>query len=185
MNVHFIDLDAPHDASVLSPAERARAARFRYETDRTRWIASRAALRRVLAEATGVAAEELELEESGKPRLVRRGCGVEFNLSHSGAVAMIAIASAPVGVDIEQVTEAIDIDAAASTAFTSEERAWLDAFRDAEKRREAFFRCWTRKEAWLKARGLGLAFDPRSFSNFDVPVVDVQAPGGYVAAMAT
>lgn len=143
---------------VLSRAERARADRFVRAEDRARFVTARGVLRHVLAEYVGQAADQLDLRraEFGKPYCPG---GPGFNLSHAGGVALLAVTpehdgtSVPLGVDIERYRPMLsDL---ARRYFTPGEVAELEDL--APERREAgFFRCWTRKEAMIKALGTGL-----------------------------
>ena len=146
---------------ILSEDERVRAARFRSEDDQRRFIAGRARLRQILAGITGREAPALRFGagEHGKPFLI--DSGVEFNLSHSGHIVLIAVADVPVGVDVERVERRDGIAHVAREAFDCAELAWLDEPPD---RWRAFYRLWTVKEAALKAAGTGVASGLRSVS---------------------
>jgi 4'-phosphopantetheinyl transferase len=182
------------DWDVLTSDERARALRFLRHEDRVRMIATRAALRRLLGERIGAAPAALRFEAGprGKPRLV--DAGYEFNVSHSGAHALIAISPhLPVGVDIERIDETADVAGLASIALTADERVSLD--------RAGFFTRWVVKEAALKALGLGIAEKLQAFSVWpgqgdlydlrhdeaewsDLRAARIEAPQGYAAALA-
>ena len=152
---HLGELDALQ--TILSREERERASRIRRGRDR--WIAGRASLRRVLAGCLRAEPRELELRlgPNDKPELV----GAEdehvphFNLSHSGKMALIALAHGPVGVDVEQVRQAPDLADMVRHALRPGEIAALEAL-PTTRRPEGFIAAWTRKEAYLKARGLGI-----------------------------
>jgi 4'-phosphopantetheinyl transferase len=153
-------------AALLSPDEAARAARFRFAKDRDAFVRSRAFLRRVLGEALGREPRALAFTTGawGKPSLVD-GRGLEFSLSHSGALALCALAwRRPVGVDVEEHRAGVEALEIAELFFTDTELATLRALEGAERAR-AFFLCWTRKEAYVKARGEGLSIP---LSRFDV-----------------
>ncbi|MBO9648310.1 MAG: 4'-phosphopantetheinyl transferase superfamily protein [Variovorax sp.] len=161
-----VDLDAPPvDASCLSQAERDRAARFVFQRDRERFIAAHVALRQILSSHTGLVASQLEFVqgEAGKPALVRPA-NVQFNLSHSKSVALVAIGNggAEIGVDVEVLRPMPDAEAMAASYFTEAEQRALAAA-PSSLRERAFLSCWTRKEACLKAIGLGLGVDTRTF----------------------
>ena len=159
------DLDAqPSDAlDSLDPAERARAERFVFEQDRRRYVAAHRLLRHLLARRTGIpdAALRIETGAFGKPYLVGRpGCA--FNLSHSGAIALVALADdGEIGVDVEVLRRTPDLDALVRLHFTSDERQAMEAT-PRESRDTAFLVGWTRKEACLKALGVGLSVVPES-----------------------
>jgi 4'-phosphopantetheinyl transferase len=161
-----IDLDAV--ASVvtsvpLSEDECRRAECLRFERDRRRYIAAHVALRELLARALDCKPEALQFthNEFGKPQLVAAPrCA--FNLSHSEGVGLVAIgAGLDVGVDIEVMRELSDVHALAQRCCTSAEYAALFARPDAEHS-FAFLRNWTRKEACLKAVGVGLSIGPQA-----------------------
>jgi 4'-phosphopantetheinyl transferase len=139
-------------AALLSDDEKARAARFKTIQLCERWTAARAGLRIVLARHLGVSPSSLQFEiaDHGKPALMG---GPHFNLSHSDGFAALAVcASEPVGVDIERLGE-LHQDVA-EQFFAPEELAALAAT-PLSHRAGAFYRCWTAKEAFLKALGVG------------------------------
>ncbi len=151
-----IALDAPADASLLSPDELERAGRFHFARDRRRFVAARAGLRRILARYLGQAPQALGFAygPQGKPRLAAAGAPPYFNLSHAEGLALVAVtAIGEVGVDLE-FPRPIDPGLAARY-FAAAEIAALEAL-PAQERNLAFFRCWTRKEAYLKACGDGV-----------------------------
>ena len=165
-----VDLDvlpAVEATACLSDDEWARAFRFVFVRDRQRYIAAHAALRALLAAHTGQGGAFLEFEVGafGKPALVEPAAA-RFNLSHSQSVALIAIddgaAPAEIGVDVELLRPMPDAEALAEHYFSPAERRELAAL-PAAGRDRAFLACWTRKEACLKASGLGLSVDTRSF----------------------
>jgi 4'-phosphopantetheinyl transferase len=170
-----LDLDAGLAATLadtLSDDERTRAARFIFERDRRRFVAARGILRSILGAMLEVDPSRVRFAygERGKPSLAGEfGRDISFNLAHSDAHALIAVASgADVGVDIEAVRPRIDPLAIAERFFAANERAALRAFPEAEHV-PAFFRCWTRKEAYIKALGSGLA---HPLDRFEVPIED-------------
>lgn len=162
--VWAIDLDDPRALDAdgvesLSPEERERGQRFRFDRTRDRWLAGRIALRRILARELRVLPRDVEYRtaERGKPSLAGRHAGaLEFNLSHSGGCALVGISrGAPLGVDVEQVSPIDDIHAVAESHFATEERDRLFAL-EGDAQVEGFYRYWTRKEAYIKAIGTGL-----------------------------
>ncbi|OUL99498.1 4'-phosphopantetheinyl transferase family protein [Variovorax sp. JS1663] len=162
----LVDLDAtpaPQAVASLSESEWERARRFVFKRDRNRFIAAHAALRETLASQCGIPASMLEFQLGpfGKPVLVEGG--LHFNLSHSQSLALIAVCDqAEVGVDLELLRPMPDAEALAETYFSACERRALAAL-PPEARERAFLCCWTRKEACLKATGMGLSVDTRSF----------------------
>jgi 4'-phosphopantetheinyl transferase len=149
--------------ALLSPDERHRAWRFAFAQHRNRYVAARGALRLILSQHTGEAPERLrfEYEANGKPFLA--GHSVRFNLSHSGRIAIVAVTCGrEIGVDVEQIRRDGDLLDVAELYFAPEERAALRSLAERD-RCYGFFRCWTRKEAYLKARGDGLSMDLHGF----------------------
>lgn len=148
---------ASHLGRLLSDDERDRASRFIHATKRARFVAGRAFLRLLLAREVGEAPEALRFRygPNGKPAL--DGSRVDFNLAHSGALAVAAVApgGGGVGVDIERVRPLDDLEGTVRVAFTPAEAAPLLALAEPARLR-AFYEAWTRKEAVLKALGLGL-----------------------------
>ena len=155
--------------SLLSADEKARAARFHFPVDRQRFAAARALLRTILAAYLNSDPRQLTFLYSPKekPSLAppHAASGVTFNVSHSGGVAMYAFSrKRDLGIDVEQVRRNSDIEAIARRFFSTHEQTQFFAL-PAEERVAAFFRCWTRKEAYLKATGDGLSLP---LSQFDV-----------------
>jgi 4'-phosphopantetheinyl transferase len=161
-----IDLDALASEEqrwqqMLSQDEQARAAGFHFTRDRQHFAATRACLRIILARYLGSepAALKFHYSEKAKPSL-DPSFGrnqVEFNVSHSGAKALLAFArSRALGVDIEHIRDNFDPGAIAGRFFSEHEQRQLKALAPEEKF-NGFFRCWTRKEAYIKAHGAGLS----------------------------
>ncbi|MCW5672632.1 MAG: 4'-phosphopantetheinyl transferase superfamily protein [Hydrogenophaga sp.] len=154
----------PEQTALLSEAERGKASRFHFERDARRYRASHTALRQLLAQATNKPARSLTFVEGsfGKPRLWG-GERPYFNMSHSGDWALIGFCDeAPIGVDIEVPRDMSDLESLAQRNFSAAEfQALLQI--DPHQRQEAFLRCWTRKEACLKALGSGLSIEPSVF----------------------
>jgi len=157
----------------LSADEAKRAAAFCFERDRHRFVAARGFLREILGRYLRAAGEALSFEYGphGKPALAGEfRDALRFNVSHSGEMALYAVTlQREVGVDIEALREVNDAEQIAERFFSPAERV---AFRlqAPGQRQQAFFNCWTRKEAYLKALGDGLA---RPLDGFDVTL----APG--------
>lgn len=151
---------------LLSVDERERAARFSFDSGRTRYVVARARLRATLARELGMAARDLVFEYGvqGKPRFAPAlaARGLKFNLSHSRTVGMIGMAWREIGVDVE-VHRPLEREAEiAARYFSRREYADYLAVAPAE-RTTAFFNCWTRKEAFIKAIGHGLSYPLGSF----------------------
>src|SRR5262245_1116395 len=174
-----IALERPDDLvgsleETLSADERARAERFVFPRDRRRFVVARGALRSILASYLGLAPAALAFAygPSGKPRLAG-AADLDFNLAHSHELALCAVtAGRPVGVDVEWQRPIADMLAVARTAFSPAERAALLARPEAE-RLPTFYRCWTCKEAYLKARGDGLTLP---LDSFDVALAPDRPP---------
>lgn len=153
-------------ASLLSGDEAARAARLVFPLHRARWIASRAFLRRVLAARAGCGPREVRFAygPGGKPALAHPAGQLEFSLSHAEGYAACAVTGGDaVGMDLEVVRPVQDFAAVAARFFSARENEDLLALPESDRLR-AFFECWTRKEAFLKATGDGLARPLDSFS---------------------
>lgn len=203
--VHLhIGAAAPGAEESLTAEERARAARFLFERDRLRYVNARAAVRQILASCLGIraAAVRLTYGEHGKPALPPGTPPIRFNVSHSGDRALVAVAlGRELGVDLEVVRHDLDHEGIARDYFTPGERAAI-ARCPGPERALAFFRCWVAKEAFLKARGVGLSAPLEAFevdpcagaealrwSSLDPDgrswrVVPLQARPGHVAALA-
>jgi 4'-phosphopantetheinyl transferase len=160
--------------SEISAAEAARARRFVFAHHAARYVWAHARMRALLGACLDRPPLALRFEENdfGKPRLAGEGvAGLHFNLSHSEGYAALAVRwGAPVGVDIECVRP---VEAKVATHFFSPaENAVLSQMRDAEWL-AGFYRCWTRKEAILKADGQGLAM---KLDTFDVTLTRDDPP---------
>ena len=169
VDVWTITLEQPRPA-LLMPDEQARANRFYFEADRVRWTCARSALRTVLSRYLNVAPFDISFTVGphGKPAVE----GVEFNLSHAGEWAMIAVSEgAPVGIDLEAIRPNVDI---AKLLLRIGETEVIGS--PAE-----LFQVWARREARTKATGGPLMEIPAA----DLCVVDLTAPEGFVAAVAT
>ena len=148
----------------LSPDERHRAQRYVREDAARTFVGFRAQVRLVLGALLQRSPESLEFEygPAHKPRL--RDGSLEFNLSHSGDLALLAVAAADsVGIDVERVVESIDLLSIAERVFQPDERAIICG-ETGEPSACRFFEQWTLKEALLKATGTGFQIDPASIS---------------------
>jgi 4'-phosphopantetheinyl transferase len=214
-NIHVWNARLPGGVSqqqylegLLSGDESGRRARFQFEDDRRNFAFARGLLRSLLAAYCGGDPRELRFRysEHGKPSLAGPAGeeDLQFNLSHSRGAVLVAICRGrAVGVDIEKVREDVNPQEIAARFFSLAEQRALMSLAKAEQR-QAFFRCWTRKEAFLKARGHGLSFP---LERFDVSmgaeetevslttrpdpaeaerwaILPVPAPEGYAAAVA-
>jgi 4'-phosphopantetheinyl transferase len=155
---------SPGEVGGLLPSEDLRRA----EQRGSRWVVARAGLRAVLARYLDQDPTALTIADDGKPRL-EPPSPLRFNLSHSGDVALVAVATErEVGVDVEEVKRRRHTDALARRTMLSAERAEID---EADDRDVAFHRHWVAKEAFAKATGRGIS-NPRSFE------VALDGPGG-------
>lgn len=208
LEVYRLDLDLTRDDATdwvsLVPTERAYAARFARRADSVRFVATRAAARRLLARRLGCDAAEvpLALGAHGKPVVSAAGDVPVFNVSHSGRHALIAVADArdvaDVGVDIEHCRQELDFDCLLGLAFTAQESREVRASRNPL---QALYERWVGKEAVLKAVGVGvtehllsvgihplvggqLALASEVPGWADVAAAALSAPAGYAAALA-
>lgn len=159
-----IDLDAlPGPRDACSEDEHARALRFRRPVLQARWLAAREGLRRVLGGALGCDPRALVFRPDafGKPSITGPASRWHFNLSHSEGIALVGLREAgPIGVDVESMRAgASDPDLAERLFTPAEQASWRAA--PALQRDAAFLRAWTRKEACMKALGVGLSLEPR------------------------
>lgn len=177
-HVWFVSLDLSIEQSrrltrMLTADERARSERYHFERDRSRFAVGRAYLRGFLGRYCGLPPSSLRLGANsfGKPFLhnAHPSPDLRFNLAHSGGGALFAFTlSREIGVDLEQIRPGVDLLAIARRFFSADEYGALQRVPTAE-REDAFFRCWTRKEAYIKARGEGLSIPLDSFSVSLVP----------------
>jgi 4'-phosphopantetheinyl transferase len=194
--------------SLLSPDESGRMTRYRFAKDQQDYLFARAMLRILLGAYLELSPERLcfSYSDQGKPSLANSDVKgrVSFNLSHTNGAAMLAVCQAgEIGGDIEAEREDIEIEQIASRFFSLTEREQLMQLPE-ECRHAAFFRCWTRKEALLKAKGGGLSMpldvfdvsigpsesrvtlvtraDPREAAKW--LILPVPVPPGYAAAVA-
>ena len=151
-------------SAILSDDERARAARFRFDRDRIRYIAGRAQLRLLLAEYVDMPPERLVFRYGSNEKPSLAGPGPQFNLSHSGALALYAVcADVEVGIDVELYDPDFAGQRIPERFFSPDEVSALRALPEPEQAR-GFLELWTRKEAFIKARGDGLSLALDSFS---------------------
>ena len=166
--IHLWRLDLAGDCPVdddhiLDESDVVRAERFAFDRDRNRFLRGRYGLRSILAAYLHISPRKLaiKLNPHGKP-LLEPALGLGFNLSHSGDHGLLAVGrSARIGVDIEELSSPKEIRALADSLFTKEEVQSLNIIDD-DRLAAVFLTCWTRKEAYLKAVGVGLSIDPRS-----------------------
>jgi 4'-phosphopantetheinyl transferase len=161
----FLDVTADEFEKLrefLSGDELARSERFHFEKDRKRFIAARGILRRILGSYLNKRPGKIcfEYGPHGKPVLAHDAGDDDicFNLSHSGSLALYAVTlRKKIGIDIENIRDYISVGQVAGQFFSQKEISSLEKI-DINKRSELFFQYWTRKEAFLKARGEGISF---------------------------
>jgi 4'-phosphopantetheinyl transferase len=156
---------------ILPPEERQRAGRFHFHADRERHMVGRALSRILLGRLLDIRPEEIQFRDSeaGKPSLIaaQNTADYQFNVSHSGELVLVAVAAGrAIGVDVERIRDDMELDAIAARFFSQRERADLASV-SPDQRCGAFFACWSRKEAFIKATGAGLG---RPLDAFDVSV---------------
>lgn len=170
--------------ALLHEAERARALEIGAELRRGRFVSGRAALRRILARyvALGPADVRFDYDGYGKPRLAHAG-DVEFNLSHSGTRALLAVArGTAVGVDIEQIREDRRHEAIMERFFSAREQG--DVLRlPPERRAEGFYLAWVAREARVKALGRGMLTPRLAFPDMQVRRATLDLDGRFAAAI--
>lgn len=151
-----LNLQAPlhaSDLSILDNSERKHAASLHFHEDRVRSVATRAALRRLLAARVMIAPETLLLtaNEYGKPCLQQNNVNIEFNISHAGNFALIALSgNQRVGVDIEYADRSVDVHSLARHVLSPLE------YQSVRMTQRTFMRQWVAKESALKALGFGI-----------------------------
>jgi 4'-phosphopantetheinyl transferase len=167
---------------ILSEDERARTERFYFEKDREHFIAARGLLRTILGRYLDQEPSELRFCYSryGKPSLAASAgeSALRFNISHAHGLALYAVTSGrEIGIDLEHLRADFAGEDIAERFFSRREVEALRAL-PADMRQKGFFNCWTRKEAYIKARGEGLSLP---LDKFDVSL----APGEPAALLST
>lgn len=184
MHVWTQDLDVDEvtlqrRADDLSPSELARASQLAFATDKRRFVVAHAFLRSVLGSYLDCppSAVPITADARGKPELGLGGSDVRFNLAHSGELAACAVAfGSPVGIDVERIGDTRDVAGLAQKVLSKRELLHLRAIGGITE--ERFLTAWTLKEAFLKARGEGLARDPSEIE------VSFDARGGSAQLLA-
>ncbi len=169
IHIYRQSIDAPLDKldffrKLLSQDELQRANRFRFDKDRNHFISGRGLLRIILGKYLNESPASVKISylDKGKPYI--ESSPVKFNLAHSGGKAFYAFAlNIEVGIDLEKIKEMPDAADIAERFFSEDE---VNEFRTVEKDNieTAFFNCWTRKEAFIKAIGEGLSHPLADFS---------------------
>jgi 4'-phosphopantetheinyl transferase len=202
---------APADVALLRPSDHDRLARIRTPARAAEFVISRARIRTVLSEVLDVPPDVVELgrrrcpccadPDHGPPAVLRPHTPLWIGISHTEGCGLLAVSDAPVGVDVEHV-RAVRTEVLASVALTRSEDGYLRTLPAGADRERAFLRVWTRKEAVLKAVGIGISTDltaiethPRSAGTAGVVAglpgapqtwsdSDLTLPGPWVAAVA-
>lgn len=196
--------DYPKLNELLSADEVERARKFRFERHRKQYVIGRSLLRILIAAYVQTDARSIRFDYTpkGKPQLpsADNGSGLHFNLAHSGRVILLGFTrNRRIGIDIEEIRKDVEIDEIAQRFFSVSEQRCLASL-PLSLRYDAFFRCWTRKEALLKGTGEGLSVGLDTFSVFSSPdkeenwvrtgdqqkwlIQDVDAGIGYAGAAA-
>jgi 4'-phosphopantetheinyl transferase len=168
--LEFSPTDVKWLSQVLSTDETDRSDRFKFDAHRNQFIVARAWLRIIIGSYLRVEPAELRFDYSshGKPSLSKPfECdpGLNFNLAHSGKLALFGMTlKRQIGIDVERISRDFPCEEIARLFFSSSEVAHLSSLPPAARHR-AFFNCWTRKEAFIKAKGLGLSLP---LDQFDV-----------------
>jgi 4'-phosphopantetheinyl transferase len=145
--------------SILSQAEQEKAKKFHFASDRKKYVISHGIMRRLLA--SYIECEPLKIHyqvnEYGKPSMSTAQTPIHFNLTHSDNLAGLAIASSPVGVDIEKI-KPLDDYLSMTKHFLSPKESLIFQSLAQQEQQLTFYRAWTRKEAYIKAIGMGLSY---------------------------
>jgi len=170
VDVHVLDGLAPPDAlQLLSKDESLRASRLRDAGQAQAYICAHAALRRLIGERTQRDPRELRFSTGphGKPA-VEDAPGLHFSISYRSGCSAIAIARQPVGIDVESTRATVDTEAIAQRFFTPDEQAWVAQ----ADNQQAFYTLWARKEALVKAAGVGIDAMGRAGAQGDTASID-------------
>lgn len=165
VDLSFVDTRSVAYYDLLSEDERDRASRFKFVKDRNNYIVCRAVLRKLSAQYLKMKPQEIcfEYTDFGKPRFALE-TAINFNVSHSGDVAVIGfIENQTIGIDIELIKQDFDVLEIAHNFFSKKELYALKRLPE-YLNYLGFYRCWTRKEAFVKAEGSGLSFPLNSFA---------------------
>lgn len=150
---------------LLSNIELERASRFHFKIDSLRYKSTKAISKLVLSKILNATPRDLKfsLNKHGKPELLNNEKNIHFNVSHSGDIGLIAVSDiGPIGIDVEIYRKKMLTEKFARRFFSESEVKDYLALSD-EQKEEGFFNCWTRKEAFIKALGLGLAMPLKDF----------------------
>lgn len=165
--VNFIQQinNIPFFLSLLSTDEKDKASKFRFKKDQNQYIISRGALRLSSASYLNIDPKKIEFKygKYGKPEF-DFNCNLKFNVSHSGDIGVLGfVLNSDIGIDVEKIKDDFDVLDIVSNYFSELEIETLKKL-PKERHTEYFYRCWTRKESFIKAKSLGLTFPLDSFS---------------------
>ncbi len=155
----------------LSKEEKDRSNLFRFEKDRISYITARGTLRKLLAGYLKISPSFIQFTYSsfGKPSLAQENQSLQFNISHSGGMGLFGfVKEAEIGVDIEQVKKEIEVAKLADRFFSKEEAKTILQLAPKDQL-NSFFKCWTRKEAFIKGHGQGMSLP---LDQFEVSILD-------------
>jgi 4'-phosphopantetheinyl transferase len=204
VHIWFAQLPPDHGAcalkELLSAAELQEANRFHFVGHHSAYVFAHGILRHVLGAYLACSGADLRFEKNsfGKPRLVNvsgQRCPFSFNMSHSGPLVAVAVVSdRQIGIDVEQIRPLEELMDLAESSFTPPERAFILRHEPGDRQR-AFYRCWTRKESFIKAVGKGLSM-PLHDIDTSASIVrgpdegadtwaltELDVPGGYAGAL--
>lgn len=151
-----------HD--LLDEREQKRAAAFIRDDDRNQWVVAHGRMRLILAMYDGRTAKAIPLVQKRGKKPFIEDSKVKFSLSHTNGYALLAVTNTgEVGIDIEFKRENVKIERTCRSTFSDREKADILEV-DGAARVDRFYRCWTRKEAFIKAIGLGFSYDTKSFT---------------------
>ncbi|HEX4162067.1 MAG TPA: 4'-phosphopantetheinyl transferase superfamily protein [Acidimicrobiales bacterium] len=179
----------PRGLHVLSEEERARAAGFRFDEDRRRWVTSRVLLRLVLGRYLDSDPAALVMASAARGRPIVRSPAdsdwLSFSYSRSGELCVVAVVRGPaIGIDVERVRTDHDLVAIARRALGDDLAARLEALPDGQRVSE-FYRAWVREEAKGKCRGTGLVEPDDAARRLPLFVADLALGEGYAGALAS
>lgn len=166
--IDAIGIDHHYTAPYLNQAEQKRAASFKFDIDRQHYQAAHNWLRQLLSQYAPIhpSAWQFSQNNYGKPFITNAAyIDLHFNLSHTNGLIACAIRrDKPIGVDVERHKTIADLTALANYSFTASERDYVFANTDTQEQQQRFFTCWTLKEAYIKALGMGLSCPLQDFS---------------------
>lgn len=165
-NVNYLPNDL---SSLLSSEEIKRMEHFKFERDQHRYQVTHSMKRLILANYLACDPQCLffDVGSYGKPSLasLQNSFNIQFNLSHSHHLILLAVTlEDSIGIDIEYCNKKFSIEGLSEIIFSPHEKLFFSALNYEEEKKEVFFRCWTRKEAYLKAIGMGLTQDITNIS---------------------